>query len=155
MLNNMDNRVSNVVKNGDNGNIVDNENIDKKYKMLDNFMDGILQASLGESSNKIRVTFKKTVNIRQYETEVIEAESTLELNETNITGVERELVCAILEAQLEYMVYVNLACKGLVTQTELINRKRELAKAVLAFKQKAENLTGRSMDKYFNYVDTT
>ena len=111
-------------------------------------MDDILKASLGEASSNIRANFKKTVNIRQYETEVFEASSTLEIDKP-LSGVERMLLSAILQAQLEYEVYVQMAYKQIVTGSELATRKAELENDVNAIKAKGEQLLGKPLDYLF------
>lgn len=80
-------------------------------------MDNIMQASFGEISNDLTVTFKKTVLLRQYETEVIESTSTVKFDHPLI-GIERMFVTAILEIQMEYTAYINLTTKGLITNTQ-------------------------------------
>jgi len=114
-------------------------------------MDNIMEASFGEVSNKLSVSFKKTVLIRDYETEVIEATSNVELDE-NITGIERMFVTALLEAQMEYTVYCGLTAKGLITQQQLSSRKKELEDAIYSIKFKADQLLGAGkIDKYIEY----
>lgn len=110
-------------------------------------MNKILNASFGEISNRLRVTFKKTVLIRQYETEVIELETELEID-NKLTGAERMFLTAMLQVQLEYTAYCQLAFKGIVTQTELNNRKSQLEESLQVIKNKAESVLGYSMDKY-------
>lgn len=112
-------------------------------------MDKILGASFGEASSEIKATFKKTVRIREYETEVIEIESKLDMGDKTLSGIERVLVSAILQAQLEYESYCGLCYKGLVTQEELNQRRQNLVDEIVALKAKAESITGESMDKYF------
>lgn len=116
-------------------------------------MDDIMRASLGEVSNEIRATYKKTVNVRQYETEVVELEAKLDVGDEELNGAERMLVSAILQAQLEYTAYCNLAYKGLVTNTELQSRREQLTGSVQAIKEKAERVTGRKLDKYIKHTD--
>lgn len=116
-------------------------------------MDDIMRASLGEVSNEIRATYKKTVNVRQYETEVVELEAKLDVGDEELNGAERMLVSAILQAQLEYTAYCNLAYKGLVTNTELQSRREQLIGSVRAIKEKAERVTGRKLDKYIKHTD--
>lgn len=111
-------------------------------------MEKIMGASFGEVSNKVRAVFRKTVHIREYETEVIELETTLDLGH-EVTGGERMLVSAILQAQLEYQGYCNLCFKGLVSEQELANRKEQLSTEVEILKNKVEAVLGKSMDKYF------
>lgn len=118
-------------------------------------MDDILNASLGEVSNKLSVTFKKTVLVRNYETEVVEAVTTVDLDHP-ITGIERMFVTAILEVQMEYMVYCQLAVKGTVTQKELADRKKALEDGLYSIKYKADQLLGEGViDKYMKDGDLT
>ena len=111
-------------------------------------MDTILDASLGEVSNKLTVTFKKTVLIRDYETEVIEATNSVEFDHALI-GIERMFVCAIIEIQMEYTVYVNLVSKGLITNSQLKERKKVLEQSLYSIKVKADQILGvGKIDKY-------
>lgn len=114
-------------------------------------MNDIMQASLGEISNKLEVTFKKTVLIRDYETEVIESTTTVELDHS-ITGIERMFITAILQIQMEYMAYCNLAAKGIVTSIQLSERKKMLEEGIYAIKYKADQILGEGViDKYLDY----
>lgn len=115
-------------------------------------MDNIMEASFGEASSTIRGTFKKTVYIRQYETEVMEIESSIDMGDKQLTGAERMLLSAILQAQLEYSVYCNLVQKGTITVTELQERRVQLENSVLAVKNKAEQVLGRELDEYFDKI---
>ena len=113
-------------------------------------MDKILGASLGEDESQVRASFKKTVFIRQYESEVMELETTLKLDKP-ITSVERMVLSSILSIQLEYTAYVQLAYKGLVTVSELDARRDSLEKAFLALKSKGEQILGKSLDYLLEY----
>lgn len=114
-------------------------------------MDKIMEASLGEVSNKLTVTFKKTVLLRQYETEVIESTSTVEFDHPLI-GIERMFVTAIIEIQMEYTAYVNLTAKGLITQSQLTQRKEMLEQSLYSIKYKADQILGEGViDKYLDY----
>lgn len=116
-------------------------------------MDRIMDASLGEVSNKLEITFKKTVLIRDYETEVIEATSTVEFDH-ELKGIERMFVAAIIEIQMEYSTYISLASKGIVTKSELALRKQTLEEALYALKYKADILLGAGViDKYLDGVN--
>lgn len=124
------------------------ENTQNKAKIS---MDDVMNASFGEVSNKMTVTFKKTVLVRDYETEVIEATTSLDL-EHAVSGIERMFITAVLEIQMEYTVFVNLTTKGLVTPKQLSQRKEELEEALHAIKFKADKLLGPGViDKYINY----
>lgn len=114
-------------------------------------MDDIMNASLGEVSNKLSVTFKKTVLVRDYETEVMEAVTSVELDH-GVTGIERMFITAILEIQMEYTAYINLAAKGIVTQSALEQRKKNLEDGLYAIKYKADQLLGPGViDKYIQF----
>lgn len=120
---------------------------DNDKLMMNNTIDKVLKASLGEASNTIDVKFKKTVLIKDYETEVLEA-STQVTFDHEITGAERIFVSAILRIQMEYEAYCNLVMKGMVTQTQFDQRKLALAQDLNAIKAKAEALIGKSLDNY-------
>ena len=114
-------------------------------------MDKIMEASLGEVSNKLTVTFKKTVLIRDYETEVIEATNSVEFDHPLI-GVERMFVTAIIEIQMEYTAYISLTAKGLITNSQLAERKEMLEQGLYSIKFKADQILGPGViDKYLDY----
>lgn len=111
-------------------------------------MDDILNASLGEVSNELSVTFKKTVLVRNYETEVVEAITSVKLDHP-IKGIERMFITAILEIQMEYTVFCQLAVKGTVTQREFEERKKSLVNGLYSIKYKADLILGEGViDKY-------
>lgn len=112
-------------------------------------MDDIMKASFGETSSTVRATFKKTVNVKQYETEVMEISSTLEMDK-ELNGIERMLMSSMLQAQLEYEAYVQMRCKGLIGDNQLATRKAELEQDVNLIKAKGEALLGKPMDYLFD-----
>lgn len=112
-------------------------------------VENIMQSGFGEVSSEIRAAYKKTILVRQYETEVIELDTTLTLEEP-LTGAERMFISAALQVQLEYTAYSQLAFKGLVTNSQLQSRKKELEDGITAIKAKAESVTGINLDKYMN-----
>ena len=114
-------------------------------------MNKVMEASLGEVSNKLTITFKKTVLIRDYETEVIEATNSVEFDKPLI-GIERMFVSAIIETQMEYTTYVNLMSKGLITKSEFATRKQTLEETLFSIKYKADQILGEGIiDKYLDY----
>lgn len=121
---------------------------DTEKEVVDNIIDKVLGASFGEASNVLTVSFKKTVLIRDYETEVIEASTNVTIDHP-ITGAERSLITAMMRIQMEYEAYCNLVMKGMVTQMQFDQRKQALANDLIALKAKAEAISGQSMDKYF------
>jgi hypothetical protein len=114
-------------------------------------MDDIMEASLGEVSNKLTVTFKKTVLVRDYETEVIEATNTVEFDHP-LVGIERMFVTAIIEIQMEYTAYINLVTKGLITNSQFAERKKMLEEGLYSIKVKADQILGPGViEKYLDY----
>lgn len=105
-------------------------------------MDDVMAATFGESSQTIRATFKKTCLIRQYETEVIELESTLQVDR-QLSGVERMFISAMLKAQLEYEAYIGLLAKSSVGQVEFKQRKQSLETEINSIKIKVESIIGK------------
>ena len=116
-------------------------------------MDKIMEASLGEVSNKLTVTFKKTVLIRDYETEVKESTITVDLEE-ELTAIERMFVTALLQVQMEYTAYCNLAAKGIVTVQQLTERKAMLEEGLYNIKYKADQILGAGkIDRFLDFKD--
>ncbi len=104
-------------------------------------MDNILDFSLGERSNSLEVEFKKTLFIRDYETEVIDSKVNIQLDR-QLSGMQRAFVCAVIRSQLEYEAYVSLLAKGSVTQTEFITRKTSIESEINNLIAKAEAMFG-------------
>lgn len=106
-----------------------------------------MRAKMGDipDTGELTVRFKKTINVKQYESEVVEASMSLK-SDNNWTGAERMLALALMQAQLEYEVFCSLAFKGVINQTELSQRKVELEQAVNSIKLKAEAVLGRGVD---------
>lgn len=104
-------------------------------------MDNILDFSLGERSNSLEVEFKKTLFIRDYETEVIDSKVNIQLDR-QLSGMQRAFVCAVVRAQLEYEAYVSLLAKGSVTQTEFMTRKTSIESEINNLIAKAEAMFG-------------
>ena len=110
-------------------------------------MEQIMASTIGEASSEIRASYKKTVLIRQYETEVIEIETTLKI-EHEVSNAERILISSLLQAQLEYAAYSQLFLKGLVTKTEFSDRKKEIEQGIEVILNKAETTLGKKLDNY-------
>lgn len=91
----------------------------------------IISANIGtcKENGSLHVSFKKTVNIRQYETEVVEASLTVPLGHEDV-GHRLELVESIALAKVEYGVMFNLLAAGRITQAEFDQRKLELVAGV-------------------------
>lgn len=110
-------------------------------------INDILEASFGETSDKLRVNFKKTILVQQYETEVFEAETEVELDH-NITGAERVFLTALMKSQMEYTVYVDLYVKKQITKEQYEDRKKDIITTISSIKAQAEGVLGYSLDKY-------
>lgn len=100
-------------------------------------MEDILGFDFGEAASTVRASFKKTVYVKQYETEVVEVSSQLNFDK-ELSGTERMLYSAILQAQIEYESLCQLAFKGFINQNELVTRRNALIEAVEAMRLKAE-----------------
>ena len=109
-------------------------------------IEEIMGAKLGEvgEEDKVSIGFKKTINIKPYESEVMEVNMDLKVP-SKYSGAERMLVMAILQAQAEYEVYCMLVFKGQISREEFGERKKELEDAVEAIKRKAEDVLGVDM----------
>lgn len=111
-------------------------------------LDNVLNSSFGEASSEMSASFKKTVLVRQYETEVVEYSTVLKI-EKPISGAERVLISAMLQIQLEYSAYVDLVYKGYVTENEFNQRKTALTEEINNLTRKAESILNKPLDKYF------
>lgn len=116
-------------------------------------MDRIMSASFGETASSIRSTFKRTINIRQYETETLELSSTLDIGRS-LCGIERMVISAILQAQLEYEAYIQMSMKGYITSSEFDMRKKVLTEDVAGLVAKGEALLGKPLDYLFDLANT-
>lgn len=85
-------------------------------------LDNVLKWKLG-GKEVIRVVFKKTITLpgKNYENEVIEVETTLEIDKP-ITGMERSLLETLLISNLEMTVYAGLYCRQIISSDEYKNR---------------------------------
>ena len=111
-------------------------------------LDDVMNSSFGESSSEIRASFRKTIQTRQYESEVVEYESTVKIDK-QLTGAERILLSAILHIQLEYTAYCDLVYICYVTVEDFNSRKAALTEEINSLKSKAESTVGKSLDEYF------
>lgn len=109
-------------------------------------MNDILQKKIKTRSEKITVSFEKKINVKQYETETLSAEASIDLDNT-LEGISRVYVESLLHCQLEYSVYVQAATMGYVTQTELTNKIRELECIISSIEKKAQSI-GVDLSKY-------
>ncbi len=109
-------------------------------------MNEILNSKVKSTGDKITVSYEKKINVKQYETETLSAETTLELQEP-VEGIARVFLETLLSAQLEYSVYVQAGYRGYVTQEELSARIAEIEATVNAIYAKANGI-GVDIKKY-------
>lgn len=114
--------------------------------MADYTVNDILGAGFGETKGKISAKFRKSVLIKDYHPEEIELEAELEVG--NISGIDRVLITAILEAQLEITAYMNLLFEGKVTQEEYNKRAEQIRLEINTLAAKYEKITGKKADEY-------
>lgn len=107
-------------------------------------MDDILKADFGETSGKLVVRYKKTINTKQYESEVVEMETQLEVPE-NLKGTARMAVATLLAAQLEYTCYTGMFRKGQIHVEDFVERRDKLAEVCGEVCKKYEDLTGNDI----------
>lgn len=107
-------------------------------------MDDILRANIGESRGTLAAQFKKTVNIRQYESEtvVVNAELTLDYP---IGSPERTLITSILMAQVEYAAMCQLSFKGQMGDQDFYERRSQLEAELQSVLKKTEMLAGKDL----------
>lgn len=117
-------------------------------------LDKLMEAHFGEDNQEIRVSFKKTINTKQYESEVIQLDTTLKLDR-EVTGIERMAICAILEVQLEYEAYTNLVFKGIVTPTEWVDRGKQLIDAIEPIMNKYQDITGKDFNSLLDFINSS
>lgn len=105
-------------------------------KLLNVKFDGIRM-------NNIRVFYRKTVQHKQYEPEIFEAETGITIEE-NITGMERALIEDILSMSLEFSVYSQLLARKYITIDEFMTRKQELLASALTKVNKLQQINPES-----------
>ena len=132
---------------GSNQNITQNNMIPAFRYNIDN----ILNASFGEVSNKISAEFKKTILIRNYETETMTRTAEIVLDKA-IDGMDRTFISCLLQAQLELECYTTLYMQLRVSKEEYDTRKYKIEYSVNVMADQYERLTGRSAGEYLELV---
>ena len=96
----------------------------------------ILSSNIGscEKDGKLALSYKKTVCVRQYETEVMEASIEVPLTNDDIKN-RLPLIEAIATAKIKYGVLFQLYAEKFITQQEWEDRKRELEDEVTVMEQ--------------------
>lgn len=108
-------------------------------------MDDVLKANLGETGSKIAVSFKKTIQVEQYNPEVIQIDCEIEYK-GSMDGIERTTIAGLVQSQIEYEAFAQMAIKGLISPDIYESRKAQLVSSCNAMLQKYEDITGKSAD---------
>lgn len=96
----------------------------------------ILASNIGSSveNGKLKVSFRKTVNLRQYETEVLEADIEVPLTQDDIKN-RLPLIEVIAASKLEYGVLFQMYASRMISKEEFDARKAQFEQAVTAQEQ--------------------
>lgn len=113
-------------------------------------LENVLKANFGESKTKISASFKKTINIAQYESEVLEAYTEITVEE-NLPAIVRAFIGSALQAQLEYQVLCRLLANGSITQAQYATSKANMELSVNMIGNKMVQVLGEAKAK--EYVD--
>jgi len=106
-------------------------------------MEELLLSNFGEASSRIMVSFKKNVQIAQYQTEALQSDSELMI-EKSMTAIEREVIVNTLACTNEFAVISHLYKKGQMSKDDFMSRKAKLEDSSEAMLRKYEALTGKS-----------
>lgn len=110
-------------------------------------IDKILNTQFGDPGGELAIEFKKTVKVKQYETEAISV--SMRVNLQDASGPYRVMAYTLLEAQAEYAAMANLVTKGHITQQEFILRVQALESYVNSMAAKYKSITGLDAEKEF------
>lgn len=115
-------------------------------------MDNLLKSKVGDSE-VISVKFKKTINTGQYETEVFEADTSVEVDK-GISGIERMIISNTLLGELEYGVLLKLVLKGKITKQDMDRAVMETEHGIKLLYDKASELGLKpDISKYINGLE--
>lgn len=117
-------------------------------------LDDMLKSKISNNDEEIRVVFKKTINTGKYETEVYEAESTVHVS-GGITGIERNIITAVLMSELQYGILMKLVSYGKYPKDTMVAEMNasEYHIKVLYDKAKALGIDTSKIDKYVNGME--
>lgn len=115
-------------------------------------MDYLLSNKL-KGTDSIEVVFKKKVQTANYENEDIELKEVINLEDT-ASEIDKLVITEITLSRLEYSAYVDLLCRGRISQEEFVTCKNKLDGKLATVKDKYESLTHQSFNtfcsKYLN-----
>lgn len=109
-------------------------------------MDDILSLRMGEIGGTLHVEFKRTVNTRQYESEVTSVSSSVTL-EKPVSGAVRMFLTGVMLAQAEYNVMCGLLYKKQMSELEFIERRNQLTEEVEASVATVTRVEGKGIEE--------
>lgn len=114
-----------------------------------NINDIMLAGVPTKESSKIRVSFKKTVQVRDYESEVIEMSAELDTPD-GTTSAQRAAYEALMYSQLRYIGYLQLLFRSRVTQGEFDAEITAITNSCAAMLNKLESVSGEDLSSIFS-----
>lgn len=115
-------------------------------------MNTLLGADFGEKSSKIKVSFKRTIQIEQYNPETIQVDTEVEF-EGHMQAIDRDTIICVLQSTTEYQALIHLYKKGLIDSTEFVNTRTKLEKSCEDVLTKYEKITGKNRDTILKRVE--
>ena len=109
-------------------------------------IDDILRQRIQSKKETITVSFEKKINVKQYETEVLSATASVDID-GDIPSIERVYIESLLSAQLEYSVFAQALFRGFITQTEMTDRSHQIESNMTTLIEKAKAV-GVDLSKY-------
>lgn len=111
----------------------------------------ILNAHFGEKETTIKAEFRKTIQIRNYETEVYSISSEIKLD-PNITGYRKAFVQSLLQAQLELIAYRSLRLQNKVQEAEYNNRRDSIIYSINYLAAEFARSTGENPGDFMELI---
>lgn len=106
-------------------------------------LEGLFNMTIPTTSNKIKVTARKTINVKPYETEEYNAEIEVEINES-ITNMERTVLVEVLHISLEFSIYTQVYLRNQITQEEFLTRKQNMLDSIMTLCNKLNSIDPNS-----------
>ena len=106
-------------------------------------LEGLFNMAIPTTSNKIKVTARKTINVKPYETEEYNAEIEVEINES-ITNMERTVLVEVLHISLEFSIYTQVYLRNQITQEEFLTRKQNMLDSIMTLCNKLNSIDPNS-----------
>lgn len=97
-------------------------------------LDDILKAKVG-MTKELSASFRRVINVGNYETKTYEQSMSVELDR-EVTGAERDVALAVLQAQLEYNCTAKMFIDGDITEQDYRNTVTSLEVGINALTDK-------------------